>query len=168
MLQLVAGTAKAAMAGQSRSSLPKSPDVPGSGGRKSVLIIAGSDTFHDWRRTSPQLRALLGNTRRFDVRGVEDAGALESRSITDRYRTIILMVKPTRRPRRYVVILRATCGAAAVSLRFTDPSTISTIGAASPTCLVGPGKKVVPPKNTVPSRSCRPEMPTCYWAACRH
>ena len=53
MLQLVAGTALAALAGQSISSLPKSPDVLGSGGRKSVLIIAGSDTFHDWRQTTP-------------------------------------------------------------------------------------------------------------------
>lgn len=70
--------------------VPKSTAPLGAGGRIPVLLVSGSDTFHDWRRTTPQLRAVLEESGRFDVRVVEDAEALAVPSITDRYRTIIL------------------------------------------------------------------------------
>ena len=69
---------------------PKSVAPLGAGGRIPVLIVAGSDTFHDWRRTTPQLRTILEESGRFDVRVVEDAEALGVPAITSRYRTIIL------------------------------------------------------------------------------
>lgn len=60
------------------------------GARIPVLLVSGADTFHDWRRTTPQLRATLEESGRFDVRVVEDAEALSAPTITRRYRTIIL------------------------------------------------------------------------------
>jgi hypothetical protein len=78
------------LAGQAFAAPPKSTEPLGSGGRIPVLIVAGSDAFHDWRRTTPQLRNLLEEIGRFDVRVVEDAEGLGSSAITDRYRTIIL------------------------------------------------------------------------------
>lgn len=70
--------------------VPKSTTPLGEAGRIPVLLVSGSDTFHDWRRTTPQLRAILEESGRFDVRVVEDAEALAAPTITDKYRTIIL------------------------------------------------------------------------------
>lgn len=71
-------------------SVPKSTASLGDGARIPVLLVSGADTFHDWRRTTPQLRATLEESGRFDVRVVEDAEALSAPTITRRYRTIIL------------------------------------------------------------------------------
>lgn len=71
-------------------AVPKSTTPLGDGGRIPVLLVSGSDTFHDWRRTTPQLRAMLEESGRFDVRVVEDAEALAVGSLTNRYRTIVL------------------------------------------------------------------------------
>lgn len=68
----------------------KSTAALGDGGRIPVLIVSGSDTFHDWRRATPQLRNILEDSGRFDVRVVEDAEALGVPAVTSRYRTIIL------------------------------------------------------------------------------
>lgn len=70
--------------------VPKSTAPLGETGRIPVLLVSGSDTFHDWRRTTPQLRAILEESGRFDVRVVEDAEALAAPTITSKYRTIIL------------------------------------------------------------------------------
>ena len=71
-------------------AVPKSTAPLGVGGRIPVLLVAGSDAFHDWRGTTPQLRAILEESGRFDVRVVEDAEALAVPTITSRYRTIVL------------------------------------------------------------------------------
>jgi hypothetical protein len=71
-------------------AVPKSTAPLGDGGRIPVLVVSGSDTFHDWRRTTPQLRTMLEESARFDVRVVEDAEALAVPAVTSRYRTIIL------------------------------------------------------------------------------
>lgn len=76
--------------GTGAAEAPRSVASLGAGGRIPVLIVAGSDEFHDWRRTTPQLRAILEESGRFDVRVVEDAEALAVPAITSRYRTIIL------------------------------------------------------------------------------
>ena len=68
----------------------KSTAPLGNGGRIPVLLVSGNDTYHDWRRTTPQLRATLEESGRFDVRVVEDAESLSAPTITKRYRTIIL------------------------------------------------------------------------------
>jgi Trehalose utilisation len=80
----------AALAASSLQGPPKSPSVLGVGGRTAVLIVSGNDSFHDWRRTTPQLRIMLEDTGKFDVRVVEDFGVLESCTTIGRYRAIIL------------------------------------------------------------------------------
>src|SRR5260370_10149699 len=53
-----------------------------------VLLISGADTFHNWRRTTPQTRAILESSAKFDVRVVEDVHILESRAALAQYRVI--------------------------------------------------------------------------------
>ena len=71
------------------ASSPSSRDPLGANGRIPVLLVSGSDRFHNWRRTTPQLRALLEESGRFDVRVVEDVHILESAAALARYRVIV-------------------------------------------------------------------------------
>ena len=68
---------------------PSSRDALGSGGRIPVLLVSGSDTYHDWRRTTPQLRGVLEQSGRFDVRVAEDVHILESRDALKAYPVVI-------------------------------------------------------------------------------
>ncbi len=68
---------------------PGSQQPLGVGGRIPVLLISGSDTFHNWRDTTPLTREFLEQTGRFDVRVVEDANILESKTALMRYRVIL-------------------------------------------------------------------------------
>jgi hypothetical protein len=77
-------------AGAAAADAPRSTAPLGTDGRIPELLVAGSDAFHDWRRTTPQLRAMLEEGGRFDVRVVEDAEAVGTAALTRRYRTIIL------------------------------------------------------------------------------
>jgi hypothetical protein len=87
---LLIPTALLAMAAAPVPVDPKSTAPLGDGGRIPVLLMSGSDSFHDWRRTTPQLRAMLEESGHFDVRVVEDAEALAASTVTSRYRVIIL------------------------------------------------------------------------------
>lgn len=77
-------------AGAAAADAPRSTAPLGDSGRIPVLLVTGSDAFHDWRRTTPQLRAVLEEGGRLDVRVVEDAESLGAAALTRRYRTIIL------------------------------------------------------------------------------
>ena len=67
---------------------PRSQQPLGADGRISVLLISGSDTFHNWRDTTAVTREILERTGRFDVRVVEDVHILDSKSALARYRVI--------------------------------------------------------------------------------
>lgn len=69
---------------------PRSTDALAPNGRIAVLIVSGSDAFHDWRRTTPQLRAQLEDSGRFDVRVVEDAEALAAPGMLASYKAVLL------------------------------------------------------------------------------
>ena len=69
---------------------PRSTDALAANGWIPVLIVSGSDAFHDWRRTTPQLRAQLKDSGRFDVRVVEDAEALAAPGMLANYRAVLL------------------------------------------------------------------------------
>ena len=67
---------------------PRSQQPLGAEGRIPVLLVSGSDTFHNWRDTTPATREMLERTGRFDVRVVEDVHLLESSRALTRYRVI--------------------------------------------------------------------------------
>jgi len=55
-----------------------------------ILLVTGQDyPGHVWRQTAPALRALLEDDKRFDVRVVEDPGALDS-AVLSQYQAVLL------------------------------------------------------------------------------
>jgi len=63
-----------------------------------VLIVTGCDVgAHKWYETTPELKAILVETGRFDVRVCEDPGILESKAIGD-YDLLVLNYMNAGRP----------------------------------------------------------------------
>src|SRR5262249_20796140 len=56
--------------------------------RPRVLLVTGENN-HKWRETTPQLRSILEDSGRFDVRATEETGALASEALNN-YDVILL------------------------------------------------------------------------------
>ena len=67
---------------------PSSRDPLGAKDGIPVLLVSGADTFHNWRRTTPQTRAILEASGKFDVRVSEDIHILESAAALAQYRAV--------------------------------------------------------------------------------
>jgi type 1 glutamine amidotransferase len=64
-----------------------------------TLIITGCDVgSHPWRETTPAIRKILEDTKKFEVFVCEDPAILESKSALDNYSLIILNYFNFRRP----------------------------------------------------------------------